>query len=262
MLTCDPSQRNFQVPGLVLDAAVPRLRFQERCALLDAVNRHLDDIDRGNAVGRFTTQSQQAFDLLRSSRARRAFDLDREPPALRDRYGRHRFGQSVLLARRLVEAGVSLVQVNWTRAADDGMANPVWDTHTHNSERLRTALMPPMDQAYSALLEDLSARGLLDETLVVWMGEFGRTPKINAAGGRDHWGHVFSVALAGGGVRGGVIHGASDRSGGFPQDGLVQPQDLAATIFHCLGFNPDADLRDPLGRPVAVSNGEVIRQIF
>jgi uncharacterized protein (DUF1501 family) len=122
--------------------------------------------------------------------------------------------------------------------------------------------MPPMDQAYSALLEDLYQRGLLEETLVVWMGEFGRSPKINSAGGRDHWGHVFSVALAGGGVRGGQIYGASDRIGGHPKEGRVQPQDLTATIFHCLGIRPDSEIRDALGRPVPISRGEVIRQIL
>jgi uncharacterized protein (DUF1501 family) len=122
--------------------------------------------------------------------------------------------------------------------------------------------MPPMDRAYAALLEDLHARGLLDETLVVWMGEFGRTPRINGGGGRDHWGNVFSVALAGGGVRGGVVHGASDRIGGYPRDGLVRPQDLTATIFHCLGFAADTEIHDALGRPVVISRGEVIRQAF
>jgi uncharacterized protein (DUF1501 family) len=122
--------------------------------------------------------------------------------------------------------------------------------------------MPPMDQAYSALLDDLDARGLLDETLVVWMGEFGRTPRLNGSGGRDHWGNVFSVALAGGGIRGGVVYGASDAQGGFPRDGMVQPQDLHATIFHCLGFASDTELRDTLGRPVPITRGDVIRQIL
>jgi arylsulfatase A-like enzyme len=261
-LTCDPSRPDFQVPELGLDAGVPPLRFQRRQSLLQQVNRHLDGIERSPVASRFDTQSRQAFDLLRSSRARRAFDLDEEPPAVRDRYGRHRFGQSVLLARRLVEAGVSLVQVNWTRDASDRDDNPVWDTHTKNAERLKTALMPPMDAAYSALLEDLSARGLLDETLVVWMGEFGRSPKINPAGGRDHWGRVFSVALAGGGVRGGQVYGASDRLGGEPRDGCVRPQDLTATIFDCLGYRPETELHDALGRPVRLSTGEALRRLF
>jgi Protein of unknown function (DUF1501) len=262
LLLCDPSQPNYRVPELGLASDVPPLRFQGRQSLLDQVNRHLDAVDRSGAVARYDVQAQQAFGLLSSPRARRAFDLTQEPPAVRDRYGMHRFGQSVLLARRLVEAGVALVQVNWTREAGGSDSNPVWDTHQKNSERLKTALMPPMDLAYSALLEDLADRGLLDTTLVVWMGEFGRTPKINPAGGRDHWGHVFSVALAGGGVRGGQFLGASDRIGAFPKDGRVEPQDLTATIFHCLGHAPETEMHDTLNRPVPISRGEVIRQVF
>jgi hypothetical protein len=261
LLTCDPSAPDFEVPALGLPAEVPPLRLDGRRSLLDQVNRHLDAVDRGGAATRYDSQSRQAFDLLRSAAARRAFRLDLEPRAVRERYGLHKAGQSLLLARRLVEAGVALVQVNWPRERGDMKAdNPCWDTHSKNSMRLKTALMPPMDQAYSALLEDLGQRGLLDETLVVWMGEFGRTPKINAAGGRDHWGHVFAVALAGGGVRGGVVLGASDSTGGHPKDGRVLPQDLTATIFHCLGYGPETAIHDPLGRPVPISRGEVIRQ--
>jgi hypothetical protein len=262
LLTCDPSSPQFQVPALGLPADVPSLRLDSRRTLLEQVNGHLDAVERTGALARYGSQSQQAFDLLRSTRARQAFDLDQEPPALRDRYGRHKVGQSVLLARRLVEAGVTLVQINWPREPGDMNSNsPVWDTHARNSERLRTALMPPMDQAYSALLEDLCARGLLDETLVLWMGEFGRTPRINAGGGRDHWGQVFSVALAGGGVRGGQVLGASDSIGAYPRDGRVLPHDLAATVFHCLGVPPDAVLHDALGRPVPITHGDVIRQV-
>ncbi len=179
---------------------------------------------------------------------------------MRERYGRNRFGQSVLLARRLIEAGVSLVQVNWTRMAGDPTDSPAWDTHNKNAARLKNALMPPMDLAYSALLEDLAARGLLDETLVLWAGEFGRTPKINGGGGRDHWGHVFSAALAGGGIRGGQVIGASDKIGGRPREGMVRPQDLTATIFHCLGYRPDTEMLDVLNRPIPISRGTVVRQ--
>jgi hypothetical protein len=168
----------------------------------------------------------------------------------------------VLLARRMIEAGVSLVQVNWTRWEDDDNGSPAWDTHAKNTERLKKALMPPMDQAYSALLEDLATRGMLEETLVVWMGEFGRSPKINPAGGREHWGHVFSVALAGGGVKGGVVYGKSDRQGGFPLEGRVEPQDLIATIHHCLGFAPSTELHDRFGRPLVISKGRPIEAIL
>jgi hypothetical protein len=169
----------------------------------------------------------------------------------------------VLLARRLVEAGVALVQVNWPREKGDMQTgNPLWDTHSKNTERLKTALMPPWDLAYSALLEDLAARGMFEETLVVCLAEFGRTPKINGSGGRDHWGGVFSVALAGGGVQGGRAIGASDSIGGEPKDSMVQPQDITATIFHCLGYHPDTEIRDTLGRPIPISRGQVIRQAF
>ena len=262
LLTCDPNAPDFQVPALSLPGDVPALRLDGRRALLDSVNGHLDGLARQNSVHRWNGLRGKAFDLLRSPEARRAFDIGQEPEMLRDRYGRNRFGQSVLLARRLVESGVRLVQVNWTRWKDDSNVAPAWDTHAKNSERLKKALMPPMDMAYATLLEDLEQRGLLDETLVVWMGEFGRTPKINARGGRDHWGHVFSVALAGGGIRPGVVYGASDGQGGFPVEGRVEPQDLTATIFHCLGYTPHTSIHDAVGRPHAISTGSPLEAIL
>ena len=260
MVRCDPSLPGFSIPGLSLADEVSANRLKGRLSLLEHVNRRLDAAERGEAVARFDHRSRQAFDLLRAGAARRAFDLEREPATMRDRYGRNRWGQSVLLARRLIEAGVSLVQVNWTRMPGDTDDSPAWDTHNKNAQRLKNNLMPPMDLAYSALLEDLETRGLLDETLIVWMGEFGRSPKINPGGGRDHWGRVFSVALAGGGIQGGRVLGASDKTGGLPRDGRVEPQDLTATVFHCLGHSPEAMIRDTLGRPMAISRGEVIRQ--
>lgn len=260
LLRCDPSSLTFEIPGLDLSSEVSSARLNARLSLLQQVNRRLDAVERSEAIARFDHRSQQAFDLLRAGKARRAFDLDREPATLRDRYGRNRWGQSVLLARRLVESGVSLVQVNWTRMPGDTDDSPAWDTHQKNAQRLKNNLMPPMDLAYSALLEDLASRGLLEQTLVVWMGEFGRSPKINPSGGRDHWGRVFSVALAGGGVRGGQIVGSSDKIGALPREGRVQPQDLTATIFHCLGYDAHTEMRDTLGRPQVISRGEVIRQ--
>lgn len=259
LLTCDPSAANFTIPGLQLPGEVPPLRFDERRSLVREVNRHMDEVHRSGRLGLHDAYSQQAIDLLSSSQARRAFNLEQESVAVRDRYGRHRFGQSVLLARRLVESGVPLIRVNWTRVAG-ALNNGHWDTHSQNTAALRQ-LMPLMDHTYSALLEDLETRGLLDETLVVWMGEFGRTPRINGAAGRDHWGPVFSVALAGGGVRRGVVHGASDSIAAYPRDGRVTPQDLTATIFHLLGIRPDAEVHDAVGRPYAISRGDVIRAI-
>jgi len=262
LIPCDPSSAEFQIPGLSLPADTSASRFQERLSLLEQVNQRLDAVDRSGAVARFDNRSQQAFDLLRAGKARQAFNLHKEPPAVRDRYGRNRFGQSVLLARRLIEAGVSLVQVNWTRMPGDTNDSPAWDNHQKNGERCKKVLMPPMDQAYSALLDDLDQRGLLNETVVFWGGEFGRTPKHNGSGGRDHWGHVFSAALAGGGIRGGQVYGASDSIGGRPRDGRVQPQDITATLFHCLGYTPNTEIHDTLGKPLPISRGEPIRAIL
>jgi hypothetical protein len=260
LLNCDPNAADFQIPGLALPAEVPAARFDSRRALLDRVNQRLDTVQRSGNIPLYNVQSQQALDLICSAKARQAFELNQESPAMRDRYGRSKFGQSVLLARRLVEAGVPLLRINWTRVVG-AHNNGHWDTHGKNTEGLKQ-LMPIMDQAYSALLEDLADRGLLDETLVMWTGEFGRTPKLNAGGGRDHWGNVFSVALAGGGVKGGRVYGASDSIGGYPRDGRVRPEDLTATIFHSLGIRHDSEIHDALGRPVAISRGEVIRQIL
>jgi arylsulfatase A-like enzyme len=212
----------------------------------------------------FDRMQQKAFELLHSERSKEAFQIDREPDALRERYGRHKFGQSALLARRLVEAGVRLVQLNWPREdGDTTIGNPLWDTHSKNAERVRDVLCPQFDRTYATLLEDLHERGLLDETLVVVMGEFGRSPKINGAGGRDHWGQVFSVALAGAGIAGGQIIGSSDRIGGTPQLRPVRPPDLAATIFHLLGVNPGGEFVDPMGRPRMITDaGNALREII
>jgi uncharacterized protein (DUF1501 family) len=228
--------------------------------LRDAVNRRLDEVHRTGVLDDHESRTRQAFDLISSPRARRAFALDREPARLRERYGNNRFGQGVLLARRLVEAGVPLIRVNWTRVKG-AVNNGHWDTHRKNTLGLKQ-LMPIMDRTYSALLEDLSARGLLDDTLVVWMGEFGRTPRINKNAGRDHWGQVFSVALAGGGVRGGAVYGASDRIAAYPREGRVAPEDLTATVLHCLGLAPNAEIHDRQGRPFPASRGRVIRELF
>ncbi|MCA9117508.1 MAG: DUF1501 domain-containing protein, partial [Planctomycetaceae bacterium] len=206
-------------------------------------------------------ESRQAIDLLSSSESRRAFDLGQESADTRDRYGRNRFSQGVLLSRRLVEAGVSLVRINWTRI--EGKENQGgWDTHAKHTESMKSLLMPMMDQCFSALLEDLQERGLLDETLVVWMGEFGRTPRFNARAGRDHWGKVFSIAMAGGGIRGGVVHGSSDPQAAYPREGRVSAADITATIFHCLGLHADTPMHDVLGRPFPISRGQVIEQIL
>lgn len=260
LMHCDPSSPDFTVPGLQLPGELPAVRFAGRRSLVQYLDQQRRTFDGLAQVARFDGWTQQALSLLQSPDCRRAFELNTEPAAVRDRYGRSRFAQSLLLARRLVEAGVPLIQVNWTRIPN--AVNSGWDTHANHFESLKDVLMPIMDQAYSALLQDLSDRGLLDETLVVWAGEFGRTPHINARGGRDHWGKVFSMALAGGGVKPGVVYGRSDRLGAQPMDGKVMPEDLTATIFHCLGIDPDAQIVDAQQRPAALSPGNVIWPIL
>jgi Protein of unknown function (DUF1501) len=260
LLHCEPDS-DKRIPEFSLSAELPLARLEGRQDLLGKINQGFDTTERNGVTAQLDTQTRQAFELLRSDRSRSAFDLDREPDRMRERYGRSQFGQSVLLARRLVEAGVSLVQVNWFRGPNEPSDNPCWDSHTNEPDRLKKVLVPPMDQAFATLLEDLSGRGMLDETLIVCLSEFGRTPKMNARAGRDHWGHVFSVALAGGGIRGGQVYGASDKIGGQPKEGKVPPQDLTATIFHCLGYTPDTEVHDTLGRPLPLSRGQVIRQI-
>jgi hypothetical protein len=162
----------------------------------------------------------------------------------------------------LVEAGVSLVQVNWYRGPDEPADNPCWDSHVNESERLERVLAPTADQAMAALVNDLDQRGLLQETMVLCLSEFGRTPRFNNRGGRDHWGHVFSVALAGGGIQGGMVYGSSDQLGAHPREGMITPQDLTATVLHCLGIDPQAEIRDRLDRPVVASRGRVINGIL
>jgi hypothetical protein len=262
LFRCEPASPDFRVPQFELPGDMPLARLDGRRSLLAQLESQLASAEKSRAVETYDERRRQAFDLLTSAPARAACNLALEPDESRDRYGRGQFGQSVLLARRLVEAGVKFVQVNWFRGPDEPPDNPVWDSHTDETNRLKNVLVPPMDMAFSALLEDLASRGLLDETLVVCSAEFGRTPRFNARAGRDHWGHVFSVALAGGGIRGGTVHGASDKNGAYPLDGLVRPQDLTATIFHCLGYSSHTEIHDRLGRPLAITKGEVIEGIL
>jgi hypothetical protein len=262
LVECDMPGAELAIPQLALSDDLPPVRMTRRRELLGDVDRHFARLADSPVLARHDEQFIQAFDLLRGARVRRAFDLGREDPRLRDRYGRHKFGQCCLLARRLVEAGVPLVQVNWPRDRFANGGNPAWDIHNDGANRLKEHLMPPMDRAFSALLDDLHARGLLEETLVVWMGEFGRTPRIKPDGSRDHWGSVFSVALAGAGVRGGHVHGASDRNGAEPLEGRVVPADLAATILSCLGIAPGTEVRDAFGRPLAINRGTVVPSLF
>lgn len=262
LLRCEPASPNYRVEEFALPVDVSADRLADRKSLLQSLNARLAHAEQAGAFRGYGAIAGRAFDLLSSPQARRAFQLQSEDAALRARYGASQFGQSVLLARRLIEAGVRLVQVNWFRGPDEPSDNPCWDSHARETERLKNVLLPPMDQAFGTLLEDLQARGLLEETLVVCLGEFGRTPRLNGRAGRDHWGPVFSVALAGGGIRGGMVHGASDRLGALPRDGLVRPEDLAATIFYALGLDPESAFEDPIGRRFAISHGNVLHSIL
>jgi hypothetical protein len=260
LLQCLPHAPDFRIETFHLPQDLSDDRFRARHRLLRQLDQEFRRLERTGAWQLYDRSTQAAVELLGSA-SRQAFRLDLEPAKLRDRYGRHPFGQSCLLARRLVEAGVALVQVNWYRGPEEPPDAPVWDTHWHEPKRLKQHLVPPMDAAYSALLEDLDQRGLLDQTLVVWAAEFGRTPRlVRDRAGRDHWGHVFSVALAGGGVRGGQVIGASDKHAAYPREGMVRPQDLTATILHCLGYEPETEIRDTLDRPLPISRGSVITQ--
>jgi hypothetical protein len=199
--------------------------------------------------------TRRAYELLASPASRDAFDVAREPQRVRDAYGPAPFAQSCLLARRLVEAGVPLVTVY-------SFGNRDWDTHGNNFPALRNTLLPPTDRGVSALLEDLHARGLLDETLVVWMSEMGRTPRINREAGRDHWSFCYSVVLAGGGVRGGQVYGSSDPRAAYPSTNPVSPADLAATVFHCLGIDPRSHVTDQQGRPLVLGTGSPVHALL
>jgi hypothetical protein len=199
-----------------------------------------------------------AKDILLGSAVRDAYNLDKEDPKIRESYGNHLGGQSLLLARRLTEAGVSVVQVCCAAGDLNGGAGDMWDTHADNFNRLKNRLLPVLDRGASALLADLASRGTLDETLVVFLTDFGRTPQINRAAGRDHYPSVYSVALAGGGIRGGQVYGSSDSHGAFPRTQPCEPPDVHATIFQALGISPRAQIHDALGRPFPVCDGEVL----
>lgn len=231
----------------------PRLRTrQELARALDA---------RPGAPGgtaSYTHFQSMASNILLDPAVQAAFDLDREPARVRDAYGAHLCGQSVLLARRLVEAGVPMLTVICAAGDLNGSAGDHWDTHGDNFNRLKRDLLPPFDRAASTLVQDLAARGLLDETLVLMLTEFGRTPRVNGGAGRDHYPGVYSVALAGGGVRGGQVHGRSDRLGALPAEGACGPADLHATVFHALGLPLDTQLHDGAGRPHALTDGQAL----
>ena len=247
---------------LAADLTIDRL--DTRRSLLGQLDDGLRQAEAQPALDQYGRVRQRAFNLLTSSATRAAFDVSREDPRVVERYGRTLFGHSALIGRRLVEAGVRFVNVTWDLFWDRVKINyDAWDTHTRNYPILRDRNLPEFDQTYSALLEDLDARGLLDETLVVVMSEMGRTPRVNGNGGRDHWTYCYGAMLAGGGIKGGTAYGESDAQAAYVKDRPVSPADLCATIYECLGIDPELTVPDRGGRPLPVAHGgQPIRDIL
>jgi hypothetical protein len=259
-ITRDPNTADFGIDSLLPAAGLDVTRLIDRAGLLAEIEAQQTSLTSQAACQRLSDQQQLALSVLASGRVVRAFAIDQEPETVRQRYGRHAFGQSLLLARRLVEAGVPLIQANMGRAQ-------TWDSHADIFARLRDRLLPPLDQGVAALLDDLEARGLLQETLVVLLGEFGRTPRISsqsagAIPGRDHWAPCFFGLFAGAGVRGGQVIGASDRIGAYPTTPPYSPDDVGATVYHVLGIDPASEVRDRQGRSVQLNRGEIIQPLF
>lgn len=243
------------LPGFGPARDVSDARQKDRAKLLSSLQKQPARTEAEQEFARF---QRMALDVLNSERSWRAFKLDDEKPVTLDRYGNNRFGRSCLVARRLIEAGVALVTVPWVFKQSEQN----FDTHNKHFTKMKDKLLPPVDQAFSALLEDLQERGMLKETLVAWTGEFGRTPKINRSAGRDHWGRVYSAVLAGGGIKGGRVIGKSDKQGGSPVDNPVHTSDLFATMYQALGVGPDTPVHDQTGRPLFVVQGNVVQGAF
>jgi hypothetical protein len=241
-VNADPQAANFSVRAISLPDGTTVERVQRRAGLLRRLDRTFDAGDSDETLAGLDRFQQQAYDIVRSAKARRAFDLRAESDRLRERYGPTTVGQSCLLARRLVEAGCRFVTVNTNG----------WDTHGQNFKQLREKLVPPIDQGLAALLEDLEVRGLLDSTVVFVVGEFGRTPKVNKGAGRDHWPYAMFALLAGGRLPRGAVYGATDAGGERPKDKPVSPDDVAATFYLALGIDPKTEYLSPTGRPIQV----------
>jgi hypothetical protein len=250
VLSADPSKPNFRVPDLLPPPEIGEARLDRRRRLRSIVDSTVADFEASDDARLLDANFQSAFRLMTSEQARSAFDLSKESAKVRERYGHNRFGQCCLLARRLVEAGVRFVTVNTFLTVFNELT---WDIHGSKPftsiEGMKANVLPMYDQAYSALIEDLSQRGLLDDTLVCNLAEFGRTPRVNPAGGRDHWPQCWTVYFAGGGVKGGRVVGRSDSIGGAPAERPVDPAEVVATIFHSLGFNLETKIPGPGGRP-------------
>jgi hypothetical protein len=258
----DPSLPDFRLPELSLPDNLTPQRLENRREVMQLIDQQTEVLENSARARGIDAHYQRALTMLTTPNFRRAFDLASEPTATRERYGLTTYGQGCLLARRLVEAGVRFVTVYFAATIGGQRLSGGWDTHGFNGNPmypiLNDYLMPITDQTLPTLLADLEQRGLLDETLVVWAGEFGRSPRINNMAGRDHWPQCYTVVMAGGGVRRGHVHGVSDRIGAFPSQDPVRPEDLSATIFHLLGLDPHTEVRDALNRPLPISSGSVI----
>ena len=253
----DPNNPSFALPELSLGGDVDRARFDNRKELATSLSAHLSS-KNDRTLSDMDNFRTRAYDLLTAPTTREAFRIEQESPSTRDRYGRNIYGQSVLLARRLIEAGTRLTCISW---APD--ANATWDTHGQNFAKLKGELLPQLDSSLSALFQDLDDRGLFDRTLVVVMGEFGRTPKINANAGRDHWNFCYSLLMAGGGMKQGYVHGASDKIGAYPSLNPLKPADIIATVYEALGIDPDMELKDRTDRPyVLVPWGKPVPELM
>lgn len=263
----DPNGSDFALPELRLPESLPLGRLDDRRGLLgriDAQNAALRETATARGIDAFY---DRALSMLASPKVRGAFDLTREPAKLRDDYGRTPYGQGCLLARRLVESGVRFVTVYYSATIGMGVGSGGWDTHGNNFNDLKDRLLPITDKAVPTLIEDLESRGLLDKTLVVWMGEFGRSPKIGLSAsaktpGRDHWPKCYTVLMAGGGITPGAIVGSSDRNGAYPATDPTKPDDIAATIYWALGIDPATEVVDTLGRPLPIASGSPITRLF
>lgn len=275
LLIGDVTTEHSGVPKLEPRDELPPLRLQNRKTLLQSVESYTADLGEQIRFREKDYLYQQAFEMLSSPACRRAFDLSSEPPALRNRYGRHRSGQSCLLARKLVQAGVPFVNVIWNHTNRGQDLDPSdtnvygWDTHNDIFEALRDHLLPRFDESFATLLEDLEDHGLLDQTLVVCMGEFGRAPRValepTFAGnspGRKHWASVYSIVMAGAGVRRGAVFGESDSIAGFPKTDPIGPWDIAATMFASLGVDPHTEYTTPLGQPATLTIGKPVHALF
>ncbi len=251
-ITKDPNSRNFSVEDLTLPIEVPLERVSSRRALRSGLAAYSRLNESIAAVRGLDAYQRKALSLLTSSETQRAFDIEAEDPRLRDRYGRTSYGQSVLMARRLVESGVRFVTVFYSPNING------WDTHSDNFSTLRDKLLPATDQTLPALIEDLDSRGLLDDTLVVWAGEMGRSPKMNKTAGREHWPQCYTILMAGGGMKRGFLYGASDSTAAYPKDNPCTPDDISATMFYCMGIDPSTELRNHVNQPIPASRGTAI----